>query len=300
LNVLRLVAHMSPPPLGVRIGELSRRVGVAPETLRAWEQRYGLLHPSRTAGGYRVYNRADEARALRMRELIDSGWAAAQAAQAVRTVPAGREDTPTPVGVDDAAKELLGRLLAFDASAGQEAFDRLLGSRSLDVMLRDVVLPVLREVGERWARGEISVAQEHFATELITGRLHGLARDWDRGLGPRVVLACPAGERHDIGLLCCGLALDRRGWRVTYLGPDTPIDALDSAVRSIDPSLVVIGAVQPGPLRAAADALAGLAGRVTIAVGGAGASPALAAAAGAMLLEGDPVGAAGALTEAAR
>ena len=86
-------------------------------------------------------------------------------------------------------------------------FDRLLATRSLDGALRDVVLPALHEIGERWARGEISVAQEHYATELLAGRLRGLAREWDDGLGPRAVLACPSGERHDIGLLCCGLAL---------------------------------------------------------------------------------------------
>jgi methanogenic corrinoid protein MtbC1 len=289
---------MSGTPLGVRIGELSRRVGVAPETLRAWEQRYGVLRPARTPGGYRVYGREDQRRAGRMRELIDSGWAAGEAAQAVRT--ATSERPPPPRAVDGVADELLGTLLAFDTAAGQEAFDRLFGGRSLDAALRDVVLPVLHEVGERWARGEITVAQEHFATELITGRLRGLTREWDRGLGPRAVLACPAGERHDIGLLCCGLALDRRGWRVTYLGPDTPADALESAVVALDPSLVVIGAVQPGPLRAAAAALSGLADRVPVAVGGAGASAELAAAAGATLLAGDPVAAAGELTEAAR
>jgi methanogenic corrinoid protein MtbC1 len=283
-------------PLGVRIGELSRRIGVAPETLRAWEQRYGVLRPARTSGGYRVYDRDDERRAWRMRELIDSGWAAGEAAQAVLTAPA----EPPPPAVDGVADELLRTLLAFDAGAGQEAFDRLFGGRSLDAALRDVVLPVLHEVGDRWARGEITVAQEHFATELITGRLRGLAREWDRGLGPRAVLACPAGERHDIGLLCCGLALDRRGWRVTYLGPDTPADALESAVATVNPTLVVIGAVQSEPLRAAASALAALADRVGVAVGGAGASAELAAAAGATFLVGDPVAAAGVLTEAAR
>jgi methanogenic corrinoid protein MtbC1 len=284
-------------PLGVRIGELSRRVGVAPETLRAWEQRYGVLRPARTPSGYRVYGRDDQRRARRMRELIDSGWAAGEAAQAVLTAPTA---TPPAPGVDGVADQLLATLLAFDAAAGQDVFDRLLGSRSLDAALRDVVLPVLREVGERWARGELTVAQEHFATELITGRLRGLAREWDRGLGPRAILACPAGERHDVGLLCCGLALDRRGWRVTYLGPDTPSEALESTVAVVDPAIVVIGAVQPGPLRAAAEALLGLADRVTVAVGGAGANADLAAAAGATYLGGDPVDAAGVLTEAAR
>jgi MerR family transcriptional regulator, light-induced transcriptional regulator len=289
---------MSGTPLGVRIGELSRRVGVAPETLRAWEQRYGALQPARTPAGYRVYGRDDQFRAQRMRELIDSGWAAGEAARAVLT--ALTEEPPEALAVDGVAGELLATLLAFDTPAGHEAFDRLFGARSLDAALREGVLPVLREVGERWARGEITVAQEHFATELITGRLRGLAREWDRGLGPRAVLACPTGERHDIGLLCCGLALDRRGWRVTYLGPDTPSDALESAVATLEPALVVIGAVQHGPLRAAAAALAGLADRVSVAVGGAGASRELAAAARAMFLVGDPVEAAGVLTEAAR
>ena len=129
-----------------------------------------------------------------------------------------------------ATDELLGALLHFDAAEAHAAFDRLLAARSLDGALRDVVLPVLHEIGERWARGEISVAQEHYATELLAGRLRGLAREWDDGLGPRAVLACPSGERHDIGLLCCGLALHRRGWRVTYLGPDTPVEALASTV----------------------------------------------------------------------
>jgi methanogenic corrinoid protein MtbC1 len=285
-------------PLGVRIGELSRRIGVAPETLRAWEQRYGVLRPARTPAGYRVYGRDDQARARRMRELIGSGWAAGEAAQAVLTATTA-QPPPAP-WVDGVAEELLGTLLEFDTAAAHETFDRLLGGRSLDAALRDVVLPVLREVGARWERGEITVAQEHFATELITGRLRGLAREWDQGLGPRAVLACPAGERHDIGLLCCGLALDRRGWRVIYLGPDTPADALESAVAVLEPAIVVIGAVQAGPLREAAGALAALADRVSVAVGGAGASAGLAAAAGATFLVGDPVEAAGELTEAAR
>jgi MerR family transcriptional regulator, light-induced transcriptional regulator len=285
-------------PIGVRIGELSRRVGVAPETLRAWEQRYGVLRPERTPSGYRVYGRDDQRRAQRMRELIDSGWAAGEAAQAVLTAPTAA--ALAPAGVDGIAEQLIGTLLDFDAATGHEAFDRLFGSRSLDAALRDVVLPVLHELGERWSHGEITIAQEHFATELIAGRLRGLAREWDRGLGPRAVLACPAGERHDIGLFCCGLALDRRGWRVTYLGSDTPGDALASTVAALDPAIVVIGAVQASPLRAATTALAGLAERVSVAVGGAGASPELAAAAGATFLGGDPVDAAGVLTEAAR
>lgn len=288
--------------MGVRVGELARRVGVAPETLRAWERRYGVLRPARTPGGYRVYGSEDELRAQRMRELIESGWAAGEAAHAVTAdevspAPGRRPPSAPPAGSAD--EELLRSLLSFDCATVQAAFDRVFAVRSMDAALRDVVLPALHEIGERWARAEISIAQEHFATEVITGRLRGLGREWDHGLGPRAILACPSGERHDIGLLCCGLALHRRGWRVTYLGPDTPVQALASAVEAIDPAIVVIGAVQRHPLRLAAPALAELAERVTIAVGGAGASPELATAAGARQLRGDPVTAAAELTESA-
>jgi MerR family transcriptional regulator, light-induced transcriptional regulator len=286
---------MSGTPLGVRIGELSRRVGVAPETLRAWEQRYGALQPARTPAGYRVYGRDDQFRAQRMRELIDSGWAAGEAAHVVTGTP----DTPPPAPPDaDAAEELLAALMGFDSAAGHAAFDRALGARSLDAALRDVVLPALRQVGERWEHGDVSVAQEHFATELISGRLRGLGREWGDGLGPSAVLACPPGERHDVGLVCCGLALDRRGWRVTYLGADTPVEALESAVRTVTPSVVVIGAILSEPLNAAAPALSRLAESVPVAVGGGGACADLAAASSAHHLQGDPVSGARDLTAA--
>jgi DNA-binding transcriptional MerR regulator len=272
----------------VRIGELSRRVGVAPETLRAWERRYGVLTPARTDAGYRVYGPDDELRARRMHELIDGGWAAGEAARAV-TEPTPPPATPPPAA---AAEELVRALLYFDSAAAHAAIDRVFAARSLDGALRDVVLPVLHEVGEGWERGDVTVAQEHYATELLAGRLRGLAREWDDGLGPRAVLACPPGERHDIGLLCCGLALHRRGWRVTYLGPDTPVDALAGTVSTVSPALVVIGVLQPEPLHAAAPELAELAEQVAVAVGGAGATWALAAAAGARHLDTDPVTAA--------
>jgi methanogenic corrinoid protein MtbC1 len=228
-----------------------------------------------------------------MRELIESGWAAGEAARAVNET--AEPGAPPTTG---AADELLSALLGFDSTAGHAAFDRVLGSRSLDTALSDVVLTAVREVGDRWERGEISVAQEHFATELISGRLRGLGREWGGGLGPSAVLACPPGERHDVGLLCCALALDRRGWRVTYLGADTPVDALESVVRTVTPSVVVIGSILIEPLHAAAPALGRLAETVPIAVGGGGACADLAAASSAHHLQGDPVSGARELTAA--
>jgi hypothetical protein len=110
------------------------------------------------------------------------------------------------------------------------------------------VLPYLHELGERWASGEASVGQEHFASQLIRGRLLGLARGWDRGSGPRALLACAPGEQHDLGLIVFGVALRARGWRITYLGQDTPLETLAESARSLGPLAIVISSVSPDRL----------------------------------------------------
>ena len=115
-------------------------------------------------------------------------------------------------------------------------------------MLRDVVLPYLTELGERWQRGTASVAQEHFASNLIRGRLAGLARGWGSGHGPRAVLACPPGELHDLALMVFGIVLNRNGWRIDYLGMSTPVEELSRTVDARHPDLVVLAATLPETL----------------------------------------------------
>ena len=278
--------------VALRVGELARRVGVSPETLRAWERRYGVLRPSRTPGGYRVYGPADEARARRMVALIDDGWAAARAARTIAretAVTASDLDVPSLSGMLEEA------VLDFDAERAHALFDRLLAAHPRATVLDEAVLPLLRSIGDGWATGEISVAQEHFASELLAGRLRALSRGWEQGAGPRAVLACPSAERHDLGLLCCGLALRDHGWRVTYLGADTPGSALEHAVQRTRPDALVIGVLQADVLARVTGDLAGLADMTRVFVGGAGASPTLVRAAGAEHLEHGPVAAAAAL-----
>lgn len=273
----------------LRIGELSRRVGVSAELLRAWERRYGLLRPSRTPGGFRLYSADDERRVRTMQELLGRGLSAAEAAQAALAEPAA----PEPV-TDAAGAELRAALDAFDEGAAHTAFDRLLAAFTVDTVLADVVLPYLRELGERWEAGDATVAQEHFASHALRGRLLGLARGWDRGGGPRALLACPPGELHDLPLVVFGLALRGRGWRVLFLGSDTPVETLADAVDLLRPELVVVSAVAAAPFEAAAEGLAAVAARHRLAVAGAGASAELAERLGAELLDADPVAAAAA------
>jgi methanogenic corrinoid protein MtbC1 len=158
-------------------------------------------------------------------------------------------------------------------------------------------MPVLHSLGERWAAGQLTIAQEHFASSVLRGRLLGLARGWGRGTGPLAVLACPPGEQHDLPLLLFGIPLREAGWRIVFLGGETPISTVERAVAVVAPRAVVLSAARPEPLRAVEQELAALATRVTVDIGGQGADAALAERVGAVLLEGDPVEAANRLAE---
>ena len=280
----------------VRIGELSRRLGVSVHVLRAWESRYGLLQPTRSTGGFRLYSEADEARIRRMQVRLAEGLSAAEAARTVL-----REDgsavadqaqlaqPATASTVVDLATALRQALDAFDEPAAQAVLDRLMSEFSLATVLRDVLIPYLAELGDRWHRGAASVAQEHFASNLVRGRLAGLARGWGRGHGPRAVLACPSGELHDLALMVFGIVLNRNGWRIDYLGANTPIEELDVAIGSTHPDLVVLAATQPGIFRPLRGRLLAISRHIPLALAGAGATPRFANSVHARLLPGDPV-----------
>jgi methanogenic corrinoid protein MtbC1 len=224
-----------------------------------------------------------------MRELLAGGLSAAEAARVTLVSPPA---APAPAAPADAGVELRAALEGLDDAAAHTAFDRLLAQFSIGSVLENVVLPLLRELGEGWARGEVSVAQEHFASNVVRGRMLGLARGWDRGSGPRAVLACPSGERHDLGLLTFGLALREHGWRITFLGGDTPGDTLADTVAELVPAAVVLAVADAALLDLSADSLRPLAGKTAVWIGGAGARADLVTRAGARLLEGSPVAAA--------
>jgi MerR family transcriptional regulator, light-induced transcriptional regulator len=272
----------------LRIGELSRRVGVSPELLRAWETRYGLVHPERTAGGLRLFSEDDERRVLLMRQNIAAGLSASEAARlAKRHDGQGAPDEATSLAeIENALEHALDTL---DEPTAQVALDRLFRHSELQAALAEVVLPFLYRLGERWATGARSVADEHFASNVIGGRLRALTRDWGKGVGPRAILACPPGEQHDLGLLCFGLALREHGWRIIYLGAETPLGDINEAVGEHAPAIVVLAAVNPQPFLDVSKEILTLRSRVRVAIGGRGGTTALADRLGVEILGGDAI-----------
>jgi DNA-binding transcriptional MerR regulator len=278
---------MNEPGL-LRIGELSRRAGVSPELLRAWERRYGLLRPTRTPGGLRLYSPEDLGRVQAMQRHLAEGLAAAQAASLASASARAEAEAP-PFAPDVARLQLGAALEGFDEPAAQAELDRLLSVATVEAVLAEVILPYLHELGERWARGEISVAQEHFASNVIRGRLLALARGWGRGVGPVALLACLPGEQHDLALIALGLALRSHGWRIAYLGADTPLDTLERVAEAIEPAFLVLSATSDERVPPAARQLQALAERYRVGLGGAAAAGADADRLGVLDLRGDPI-----------
>jgi MerR family transcriptional regulator, light-induced transcriptional regulator len=281
----------------LRIGELSRRLGVSDHVLRAWERRYGLLRPMRSPGGFRLYSEDDERRVRRMQVHLSRGLSAAEAARATLG-----EDQASAASQDQGVErgggqfDVLGALARameeMDEQAAQAVLDRLLADFTVEAVLRDVVLPYLHAVGERWERGEAIIAQEHFASNLLRGRLANLARGWGTGNGPKALLACPPGEEHDLPLLAFGIVLHRNGWRISYLGANTPIEDLTRTAAELQPDLIVLAAVTAERFNGMDAHLSRLTRMAPLALAGAGATRAIAQAVGAHLLDEDPVTAA--------
>jgi MerR family transcriptional regulator, light-induced transcriptional regulator len=238
---------VSDGPAGLRIGEVSRRTGVAVPTLRAWERRYDLLSPDRTDGGHRLYRDADVARVDAMQRLLEEGWSAAAAAREVLRDPAPVTHLRPLRGGADAASDLIAQLGAaidaFDAPAADGVLDDVFARLDIPRALDEVVLPVVRQVGDGWEDDPRVIAREHFATNVLRPRLQRLLRVANRSSARECVAAAPEREEHDLGLLAAAAAAADAGWRVRYLGASTPTAAIERTVDEFGASVVLVGAV---------------------------------------------------------
>ncbi len=243
------------------IKEAAARSGLTVPVLRAWERRYGVVTPTRTSGGYRVYDEAALTRLRSMRRLIDDGWSPSAAAAAIvaGTEPPAKiaDRIPTDPVVEEQASQLVGQLV--DAAAGLDSrqieavLDEMFAAGTYERVVDDHVIPSLRALGHAWATGILSVAGEHVASNAILRRL--AASFQASGPGPdegrSVLVGMPPGARHELGGLIFATALRRAGLPVTYLGADLPMDEWIAAVERTGAQAVVIGAVMPGDATAA-------------------------------------------------
>ncbi len=262
------------------MGAFSRRVGVSPAVLRAWEARYGLFTPRRTSGGFRLYSAADESRVRRMLAHLAEGVAPRESAALVLGAPA-----PDALAVES----LTAAWSALDGAEADRALDALLDRPEPARTVSDVVLPALGRAADAWGgRTPLATARCQLASRQLEARLLALAAGWHQNGGPLALVGCGPGEHHTLGALTFALALHGRGWRIAYLGADTPVDGLLPAARALGPALVTVAFTVARPGRE----LRPLAAEFPLAVAGPGVDSAGARAARAAWFAGAPAAAA--------
>ncbi len=264
------------------------------DLLRAWEKRYGLLDPDRSDGGFRLYSDEDVARVRSMQAHLADGLAAAEAAR--RALENGGGEAAAGDLVGQSKRELAEALASFSEGRANAVLDRLLGALSVDAVLAEVVLPYLHDLGEAWARGEATVAQEHFASNVRQGQAARARPRLGRGIRPACAarLPAPGAARPWADRLRSRATKPRLADHLP--GPGHPAIHARAPGARAEAGRVVLAASAPERLEDVLLDLAKLAEAAPLALAGAGASAELAGRAGATLLADDPVSAAERLT----
>ena len=255
------------------IRTLAALTGVSAVTLRAWERRYGLLTPLRTASGHRLYTHEHVERVRRALALVERGVPISRVREAL-DAPAAR-----PARAHDAWQARIERMAAavarFDEADLDQAYDEALALHPIEHVTRRLLLPVLQRLGERWDAARGGIAEEHFFAAYLRSKVGArLVQRLRYAEGPRLLAACLPGERHEIGLMLFTLEARAAGMGVVLLGADTPLGELAAAQRGARCGAMVLSATMDDALAAAAKPLAALvrAARVPVFVGGAAAA----------------------------
>ncbi len=216
-----------------RIQVVSEMTGVPSPTLRAWERRYGIPTPARTASAYRLYSDRDVAMVRKLRDLCANGMSIAEAARVVKTSEDGAASLSTPDGDPFvvATQRLLDAVMAFDARAIEREVARAQYLGAATAVFEKVFSPAMRRVGDLWHEGKLSVAQEHLASTCLGDTVRAMARLTNPDDATRVVLlACFAEEEHLLPVYGVALRLSSWGIATVTLGVRTPPESVAEAV----------------------------------------------------------------------
>jgi DNA-binding transcriptional MerR regulator len=237
-----------------------RETGLKPDTIRAWERRYGVPKPRRTSGGHRLYSQRDIDLLKWMNARQHEGLSISRIVDLWKGLEAEGKDPlqvtlhnlmRQPMQMDDVGElanqrqDWVQACLTFDEPRAEQTVSQAFALFPINSVVLDLMLRGLVEIGEGWYRGEVAVQQEHFASTLVMRRLQTLiAASPAPTRAERIVLACPPGEQHTVSLLVINLFLRRQGWEVIDLGANVPLDRLESMVANLRPQMLIASAQQ--------------------------------------------------------
>lgn len=223
-----------------------RLTGIAPDTLRAWERRYGAVEPDRTDGGARRYSDTAVQRLVLLRTLVQDGHSIGEIArlddEALRGMLGARSVAQRAADPFQHFREsYLAALVRFDASAAEAALVQASRSFAPRELVIDGLVPIMREVGDRWHAGTLTIAQEHLATQQVRTLLESRLSTHAFSAGaPKILFAAPDEHRHDLGLLCAASLAALHDLRPVMLGAEVPVTEIASAAERAHADVVVL------------------------------------------------------------
>ena len=214
------------------IGAVERDSGIARDTLRIWERRYGFPEPLRNDKGERMYPEGQLRRLQRIRRLLDQGL---RPGKVVVLDDADLDLLEAELYPDDSTNEsiehILNVLQSSDGSKLEQTLSDIYQQQGMDAFITETVIPLLYTVGERWAKGKLQIFEEHLMSEVLTRFLNSEISSLQINTRkPRVLLATLPGEEHTLGLLMFAALLSARNINVTNLGGEVPLDQIVLAV----------------------------------------------------------------------
>ncbi len=236
-----------------RIGAVSRLTGLSADVVRVWERRYEAIRPQRSEGGSRLYSDADVSRLRKLRQAVELGHAIGQVARlpdaelenlAVKHHAAFSASESAVDPFEATRRRFINAIQRMDVVAADDEINRAATLHPPRTLVKHIVGPLLAEIGERWSHREMGIAQEHVATNLIRNLLSSLFRLYPPDeTAEAIVLATPAGERHEFGILLGALMAATRGWRVVYLGADLPAAEIVHTVKTVKAKVLALSVV---------------------------------------------------------
>jgi DNA-binding transcriptional MerR regulator len=244
--------YMTTPLYPIRA--VSKLTGISIDTLRAWERRHGAISPQRDERG-RLYTEADVQRLRLLHAAVEGGHAisrlAALSDKELQTLAASpstysgggdavitvrfKEPIPAPPSVMAAIERL-------DYAKAERELSLLAAFLAPRELVYHVALPLMRQVGEEWHEGKLSIAQEHMTSALLRNLLGAIIPLYQRtSPGGNLLFATPSGEHHEFGILISAMLAVGGGLGIIYLGPDLPAEEIVGAARMTAPQAVVLG-----------------------------------------------------------
>ena len=238
------------------IGVVSSRTGIPQDVLRAWEKRYNAVIPTRSATGRRLYTDGDIDKLRLLKNAVAAGRrisdvAAMSLDKLNDLVDEDRKQAVLPGKRERAAggdrkgylAEVLSALEAFDVDLLEKTLESAAVSLGLPALRRQVFIPLLQTVGDRWQDGSLRIVHEHVASAVVRSFLERMAKNGGSPASPHVLVTTPSGQRHELGALIAGAVALEHGWNVGYLGPDLPAEEIAAAVKNIRPRAVALSVV---------------------------------------------------------